>query len=193
MRALFQSFVRTTGVHPAAGRYLHSFAARRALTSYCGGNEFATCAFLSSSYSTVGGVTTLQLTIMNPLSNPSGSVFTSIGIANLPAGAYDASTIEFGIADHSPFTVKHQAFIEDSYKIHPRLTVNYGLRYEPFIPVDLTDRTWPTKRMTQAPRWCAVDLRDGNQALIDPMSVERKRRMFQLPAARSRSRRSVAA
>ena len=53
-------------------------------------------------------------------------------------------------------------------------------RYEPFIPVDLSDRTWPTRRMTQAPRWCAVDLRDGNQALIDPMSPARKKKMFQL-------------
>ena len=53
-------------------------------------------------------------------------------------------------------------------------------RYVPFLPVDLTDRTWPTKRMTQAPRWCAVDLRDGNQALIDPMSPARKKEMFQL-------------
>jgi 2-isopropylmalate synthase len=46
--------------------------------------------------------------------------------------------------------------------------------------VDLPDRTWPTKRITKAPRWCAVDLRDGNQALIDPMSPERKLKMFQL-------------
>ena len=53
-------------------------------------------------------------------------------------------------------------------------------RYEPFLPLDLTDRTWPTKRMTKAPRWCAVDLRDGNQALIDPMSPSRKKEMFQL-------------
>jgi 2-isopropylmalate synthase len=53
-------------------------------------------------------------------------------------------------------------------------------RYEPFIPVDLADRTWPTKRITKAPRWCAVDLRDGNQALIDPMSPARKKKMFQL-------------
>ncbi len=56
-------------------------------------------------------------------------------------------------------------------------------RYRPFheiIPVDLPDRTWPTKRITEAPRWCAVDLRDGNQALIDPMSPERKRIMFDL-------------
>ena len=44
----------------------------------------------------------------------------------------------------------------------------------------LTDRTWPNKRFTHAPLWCAVDLRDGNQALIDPMSPERKRRMFTL-------------
>lgn len=56
-------------------------------------------------------------------------------------------------------------------------------KYKPFheqIVVDLPDRTWPTKRITQAPRWCAVDLRDGNQALIDPMSPERKRIMFDL-------------
>jgi len=53
-------------------------------------------------------------------------------------------------------------------------------RYVPFIPMDLTDRTWPTKRITKAPRWCAVDLRDGNQALIDPMSPARKKKMFQL-------------
>jgi 2-isopropylmalate synthase len=56
-------------------------------------------------------------------------------------------------------------------------------RYKPFheqIKVDLPDRTWPAKRITKAPRWCAVDLRDGNQALIDPMSPERKLKMFQL-------------
>ncbi|MHA3683260.1 2-isopropylmalate synthase [Leucobacter sp. HY1908] len=56
-------------------------------------------------------------------------------------------------------------------------------RYRPFheiINVELPDRTWPTKRITEAPRWCAVDLRDGNQALIDPMSPERKRIMFDL-------------
>ncbi|MEV0267522.1 MAG: 2-isopropylmalate synthase [Hamadaea sp.] len=56
-------------------------------------------------------------------------------------------------------------------------------RYQPFheqIAVDLPDRQWPTRRIERAPRWCAVDLRDGNQALIDPMSPERKRRMFEL-------------
>jgi 2-isopropylmalate synthase len=56
-------------------------------------------------------------------------------------------------------------------------------RYRPYqsvFAVDLPDRTWPTRRIEAAPRWCAVDLRDGNQALIDPMSPERKRRMFQL-------------
>jgi 2-isopropylmalate synthase len=52
--------------------------------------------------------------------------------------------------------------------------------YSEIVAVDLPDRTWPTKRITQAPRWCAVDLRDGNQALIDPMSPERKRIMFDL-------------
>jgi len=56
-------------------------------------------------------------------------------------------------------------------------------KYRPYheqITVELPDRTWPTKRITEAPRWCAVDLRDGNQALIDPMSPERKRIMFDL-------------
>jgi len=56
-------------------------------------------------------------------------------------------------------------------------------RYRPYheiISVDLPDRTWPAKRIENAPRWCAVDLRDGNQALIDPMSPERKRVMFDM-------------
>jgi 2-isopropylmalate synthase len=56
-------------------------------------------------------------------------------------------------------------------------------KYQPFheqIVVDLPDRTWPSKRITEAPRWCAVDLRDGNQALVDPMSPERKLKMFKL-------------
>ncbi|MEJ5915322.1 2-isopropylmalate synthase [Pseudokineococcus sp. 1T1Z-3] len=56
-------------------------------------------------------------------------------------------------------------------------------RYRPFseqVRVELPDRTWPARQQTSAPRWCAVDLRDGNQALIDPMSPARKLRMFQL-------------
>jgi 2-isopropylmalate synthase len=53
-------------------------------------------------------------------------------------------------------------------------------RYEPFTPIDLPDRTWPAGTITKAPLWSAVDLRDGNQALIDPMTPARKRRMFEL-------------
>lgn len=56
-------------------------------------------------------------------------------------------------------------------------------KYVPYheqIRVSVPDRTWPDATITQAPRWCAVDLRDGNQALIDPMSPERKRIMFDL-------------
>ncbi len=53
-------------------------------------------------------------------------------------------------------------------------------KYVPFTPIPLPDRTWPGKVITQAPRWCAVDLRDGNQALIDPMSPARKLKMFEL-------------
>ena len=55
----------------------------------------------------------------------------------------------------------------------------YG-RYVPFEPIDLPDRTWPTKKITHAPRWLTTDLRDGNQALIDPMTPSRKRKMFDL-------------
>jgi len=68
--------------------------------------------------------------------------------------------------------------------IHPQqpsgMPVGKYLPFDRQILVDLPDRTWPTKRMAQAPRWCAVDLRDGNQALIDPMNPERKKRMFDL-------------
>jgi 2-isopropylmalate synthase len=53
-------------------------------------------------------------------------------------------------------------------------------KYRPFPPVALKDRTWPDKTITAAPIWCSVDLRDGNQALIEPMSVAQKKLMFQL-------------
>jgi 2-isopropylmalate synthase len=51
-------------------------------------------------------------------------------------------------------------------------------KYRAFVPLELPDRKWPDRKLTKAPRWCAVDLRDGNQALIDPMDPVRKRRMF---------------
>ena len=51
-------------------------------------------------------------------------------------------------------------------------------KYQPFEPIWLPDRRWPGRVIERAPTWCSVDLRDGNQALIEPMSVERKRRMF---------------
>jgi 2-isopropylmalate synthase len=53
-------------------------------------------------------------------------------------------------------------------------------KYQPYPAVGLADRTWPAKRIEKAPIWCSVDLRDGNQALIDPMGHDRKARMFQL-------------
>ncbi len=52
-------------------------------------------------------------------------------------------------------------------------------KYDAFVPLELPDRTWPDNKLTAAPRWCAVDLRDGNQALIDPMDPVRKLKMFQ--------------
>lgn len=51
-------------------------------------------------------------------------------------------------------------------------------KYEPFQPIDLPDRQWPSRQITKCPIWCSVDLRDGNQALIEPMGPERKLRMF---------------
>ena len=53
-------------------------------------------------------------------------------------------------------------------------------KYQPFLPNALPDRTWPSRRIERAPRWCSVDLRDGNQALIDPMDAARKLRMFEV-------------
>src|SRR5256885_4346596 len=53
-------------------------------------------------------------------------------------------------------------------------------KYRPFPPINLPDRSWPSRTIDQAPQWCSVDLRDGNQALIEPMGAERKRRMFEL-------------
>ena len=53
-------------------------------------------------------------------------------------------------------------------------------KYKAFKPIDLKDRQWPSKVISQAPTWCSVDLRDGNQALIEPMGSERKDRMFSL-------------
>ena len=53
-------------------------------------------------------------------------------------------------------------------------------KYKAFKPIDLKDRQWPSKVINQAPTWCSVDLRDGNQALIEPMGSERKDRMFSL-------------
>ncbi|MCC0036699.1 MAG: 2-isopropylmalate synthase [Hoeflea sp.] len=53
-------------------------------------------------------------------------------------------------------------------------------KYHPYPQIDLADRTWPSKRIEKAPIWCSVDLRDGNQSLINPMGHDRKARMFQL-------------
>src|SRR5207302_11444321 len=53
-------------------------------------------------------------------------------------------------------------------------------KYRPYPPVQLPERRWPERTVDRAPGWCSVDLRDGNQARIDPMDVHRKRRLFNL-------------
>ncbi|MDQ0473093.1 2-isopropylmalate synthase [Labrys wisconsinensis] len=66
--------------------------------------------------------------------------------------------------------------VTQSVSVSP--SVDYARKYRPWPPVDLPDRTWPSRTITKAPVWCAVDLRDGNQSLIEPMGQERKLRMF---------------
>src|SRR4051812_16743253 len=53
-------------------------------------------------------------------------------------------------------------------------------KYRPYPTVDLPDRTWPSRTIDRAPAWCSTDLRDGNQALVNPMDGDRKRRFFEL-------------
>lgn len=66
-------------------------------------------------------------------------------------------------------------------KVHGRAANRMPFhKYRPFKPIDLPDRQWPGQVIERAPRWCSVDLRDGNQALIDPMNVDEKLRMFEL-------------
>jgi 2-isopropylmalate synthase len=60
------------------------------------------------------------------------------------------------------------------------MKIDPSAKYRPFAPIDLSDRTWPAQVITRPPVWCSVDLRDGNQALIEPMDAERKLRMFRL-------------
>ena len=59
------------------------------------------------------------------------------------------------------------------------MRVDPSTKYRPFQPINLPNRTWPAKTITKAPIWCSVDLRDGNQALVEPMGPERKLRMFE--------------
>jgi 2-isopropylmalate synthase len=70
-----------------------------------------------------------------------------------------------------------------SFDYQPPVQTPSGMpfrRYQAFPPIHLPDRSWPVARIERAPLWCSVDLRDGNQALIDPMTPARKRRMFEL-------------
>jgi 2-isopropylmalate synthase len=60
------------------------------------------------------------------------------------------------------------------------MRVDAASKYVPFQPIDLPDRQWPGRVITEAPIWCSVDLRDGNQALIEPMGLERKKRFFEM-------------
>jgi 2-isopropylmalate synthase len=60
------------------------------------------------------------------------------------------------------------------------MLLNANSKYRAFAPINLTDRTWPNRVISAPPKWCSVDLRDGNQALIEPMDAARKRRMFDM-------------
>ncbi len=69
----------------------------------------------------------------------------------------------------TPQTTANKAASQQSYK-----------KYRAFPPVELPDRSWPEQTITKAPIWCSVDLRDGNQSLIEPMDSPRKMAMFRL-------------
>jgi len=64
--------------------------------------------------------------------------------------------------------------------MHKEIMKDIAKKYKPFSSVELRDRTWPDKKITKAPIWCSVDLRDGNQALIEPMGHKKKVKMFEL-------------
>ncbi|MGH3983538.1 MAG: 2-isopropylmalate synthase [Pseudonocardiaceae bacterium] len=104
-----------------------------------------------------------------------------------------AADIDLSDAEASTFTAGSTSRIQAPVAVGPpdqprwslqRGSVMPAYRYRPFAQtvesVSLPDRTWPDITISRAPQWCAVDLRDGNQALIDPMSPARKRRMFEL-------------
>ena len=61
-----------------------------------------------------------------------------------------------------------------------KASMNPNGKYRPFEPIPIKERTWPSKVITKAPMWCSVDLRDGNQALVNPMGVEQKLEFFDL-------------
>jgi len=67
-----------------------------------------------------------------------------------------------------------------SIKYSPASMAATAKKYQPYPQISLEDRRWPNRRIEKAPIWCSVDLRDGNQALIDPMGQDRKERMFRL-------------
>ena len=60
------------------------------------------------------------------------------------------------------------------------MLIDPAKKYRPFNTVDLPDRQWPNRVQRHAPTWCSVDMRDGNQSLIEPMNADRKRRFFKL-------------
>jgi 2-isopropylmalate synthase len=87
---------------------------------------------------------------------------------------------------HGPYATRSGpfGFLERGlrHSIHPReaMLKQPQTKYRAFRPVGLADRTWPDAVLTRAPLWCSVDLRDGNQALIEPMDSDRKLRMFDM-------------
>src|ERR1700694_3694975 len=105
---------------------------------------------------------TTATTFSKPASD-SPDAFTSVRSINKPSGAPNPGQPAWNTQRRSSMPVgRYRTFAEE------------------VEPVTLADRTWPDRVVDRAPMWCAVDLRDGNQALIDPMSPARKRRMFDL-------------
>ncbi len=113
----------------------------------------------------------LLLTIMS-----NGQIFVARAYNTLlprPVSFQRRAVLFFGVAG------TRSNFLESRKRAPMSMLQNPASKYQPFVPVRLTDRTWPDAVVSKPPVWCSVDLRDGNQALIEPMDIKRKIRMFE--------------
>ena len=88
--------------------------------------------------------------------------------ASIPVASWLIAWVEVCV----PYSLRARSLLKDP-----------STKYRPFAPIDLANRQWPSRQLTQVPVWCSTDLRDGNQALFEPMSRETKKRLFKVLCA----------